>query len=152
METVNSPDLPLNREQIQRYLPHRSPFLFLDSVTALLPGERAEGYFDILAEETILGGHFPSRPIWPGVLSLEAMAQLWGVCDAVGCTDGDDARLGVFAAVDRARFRRPVFPGDRLKMEVELERRRGSFSRVNAWARVDGDLAAEGLLSFGVME
>ncbi|MFO7942042.1 MAG: 3-hydroxyacyl-ACP dehydratase FabZ [Bacillota bacterium] len=152
MDTGESPNLPLAREDIRRYLPHRDPFLFLDCVTELTPGERAEGYFDVRAEETVLGGHFPGRPIWPGVLSLEAMAQLWGVCDSIPSADREDSGLGVFAAVDRVRFRRPVLPGDRLQMEVELQRRRGSFSRVSARARVDGELAAEGILSFGVVE
>ncbi len=148
MTDANLPDLPIRRDRIADYLPHRDPFLFVDEVTELLPGNLISGYLDVTGEEHLLAGHFPGRPIWPGVLTLEAMAQLWGVCEALANPSGQG--VGVFAAVDRVKFRRMVVPGDRLEMTVRLDRRRGPYVRVMAEARVNGESAAEGVLSFGV--
>ena len=150
-DMLRPPELPLGRAEIRELLPHRDPFLFLDRVTDLEPGVRARGARLITGDEAVLAGHFPGRPVWPGVLTIEAMAQLWGVCDALAAERGEGA-LGVFAAVDKVRFRRPVLPGDLLEMRVELDRRRGSFSRVRAEARVDDEPVAEGTLSFGVID
>jgi len=144
--------LPLDRAAIEDLLPHRAPFLFLDRVTGLVPGESASGHLDITGDEPLLAGHFPGRPVWPGVLTVEALAQLWGACDAAARETPGAGGLGVFAAADKVRFRRMVVPGDRLCLHVSLQRRRGPFTRVRAEARVNGEVAAEGILSFGVAE
>ena len=128
-----------------RIIPHRYPFLLVDRIIELEPGTRAVGLKAVTANEPQFMGHFPERPIMPGVLMVEALAQTAGV--AVLSLDEYRGKLGLFAGIDDCRFRRLVQPGDSLRLEVTVEKLRGMFGRVRALASVDGEPAVEGTLS-----
>lgn len=127
-------------------LPHRPPFLFLDEVTALVPGERAEGYWRTTGEEAFFGGHFPGRPTLPGVLMTEALAQLGAY--AVLSDERMAGRLPLFGGIDGARFRRQVLPGERLDLRVEVLRLSARAGRAAGEASVDGVVACNCELMF----
>jgi 3-hydroxyacyl-[acyl-carrier-protein] dehydratase len=137
--------LPLEAAEIMRILPHRYPFLLVDRIIELEPGRRAVGVKAVTANEPHFTGHFPGRPIMPGVLMVEALAQTAGV--AVMTLDEYRGKLGLFAGIDGCRFRRMVVPGDTLVLKVEVEKLRGMFGRVRAVASVDGEVAVEATLS-----
>lgn len=137
--------LPLEAADIMKVLPHRYPFLLVDRIIELEPGVRAVGIKSVSANEPQFTGHFPGRPIMPGVLMVEALAQTAGV--AVLTLDEYRGKLGLFAGIDDCRFRRLVQPGDTLRLEVTVEKLRGMFGRVRAVASVDGEVAVEGSLS-----
>ena len=137
--------LPLEAAEIMRILPHRYPFLLVDRVVELEPGKRAVGIKQVSANEPQFTGHFPGRPIMPGVLMVEALAQTAGV--AVLTLDEYRGKIGLFAGIDECRFRRMVVPGDTLRLEVTVEKLRGMFGRVRAVASVDGEVAVEATLS-----
>jgi 3-hydroxyacyl-[acyl-carrier-protein] dehydratase len=128
-----------------RLIPHRYPFLMVDRVIELAPGQRAVGIKQVTANEPQFTGHFPGRPIMPGVLMVEALAQTAGV--AVMTLDEYRGKLGLFAGIDECRFRRMVVPGDTLRLEVTVEKLRGMFGRVRGVASVDGEVAVEAVLS-----
>ena len=136
---------PLEAADIMRVLPHRYPFLLVDRVVELEPGRRAVGIKQVTANEPQFTGHFPGRPIMPGVLMVEALAQTAGI--AVLTLDAYQGKLGLFAGIDDCRFKRLVQPGDTLRLEVTVEKLRGMFGRVRAVASVDGELAVEAVLS-----
>jgi 3-hydroxyacyl-[acyl-carrier-protein] dehydratase len=136
---------PLEAADIMRILPHRYPFLLIDRVVELEPGKRAIGIKQVTANEPQFTGHFPERPIMPGVLMVEALAQTAGV--AVLTLDEYRGKLGLFAGIDECRFKRMVVPGDTLRLEVTVEKLRGMFGRVRGVASVDGEVAVEALLS-----
>ena len=138
----------LGREQIKEILPHRDPFLFLDEVTALEPGARVVARKQVREDEWFLTGHFPGRPIMPGVIIVEAMAQCGAV--AVLADEANRGKLALFAGIDDVRFKRMVLPGDELELTCELERVRGPVGRGKASARVGDQLAARGTLTFAV--
>jgi 3-hydroxyacyl-[acyl-carrier-protein] dehydratase len=137
--------LPLEAADIMKILPHRYPFLLVDRIVELDPGRRAVGIKAVSANEPQFTGHFPGRPIMPGVLMVEALAQTAGV--AVLTLDAYRGKLGLFAGIDDCRFRRMVVPGDTLRLEVDVEKLRGMFGRVRAVASVDGEVAVEATLS-----
>jgi 3-hydroxyacyl-[acyl-carrier-protein] dehydratase len=137
--------LPLEAADIMRLIPHRYPFLMVDRVVELTPGQRAVGIKQVTANEPQFTGHFPGRPIMPGVLMVEALAQTAGV--AVMTLDEYRGKLGLFAGIDECRFRRMVVPGDTLRLEVTVEKLRGMFGRVKGIATVDGEVAVEAVLS-----
>jgi 3-hydroxyacyl-[acyl-carrier-protein] dehydratase len=139
---------PLDRAQIESILPHREPFLFLDEVVELEPGSQVVARKRVREDEWYLRGHFPGRPIMPGVLIVEAMAQAGAV--AVLSEEENRGRLALFAGIDDVRFKRIVEPGDELELRCELERVRGPVGKGKATARVDGELAARGTLTFAV--
>src|ERR671914_2382930 len=145
MTTETAITLPLEAADIMRIIPHRYPFLMVDRVVELTPGERAVGIKQVTANEPQFTGHFPGRPIMPGVLMVEALAQTAGV--AVLTLDEYRGKLGLFAGIDDCRFRRLVVPGDALRLEVNVEKLRGMFGRVRGVASVDGDVAVEATLS-----
>ena len=136
---------PLEAADIMRILPHRYPFLMIDRVVELEPGARAVAIKQVTANEPHFTGHFPGRPIMPGVLMVEALAQTAGV--AVLTLDEYRGKLGLFAGIDDCRFKRMVVPGDTLRLEVTVEKLRGMFGRVRAVASVDGEVAVEATLS-----
>jgi 3-hydroxyacyl-[acyl-carrier-protein] dehydratase len=141
-------DAPLGRAQIEAILPHREPFLLIDTVLELEPGARVVARKTVRPDEWYLAGHFPGRPVMPGVLIVEAMAQTGAV--AVLSEEENRGRLAFFAGIDGVRFKRVVEPGDQLELTCELERVRGPFGRGKATATVDGELAARGTLTFAV--
>lgn len=136
---------PLEAADIMRILPHRYPFLLVDRVVDLEPGKRAVALKQVTANEPHFTGHFPGRPIMPGVLMVEALAQAAGI--AVMTLDEYRGKLGLFAGIDDCRFKRMVVPGDTLRLEVTVEKLRGMFGRVRAVATVDGEVAVEATLS-----
>ena len=140
--------LPLDRAAIEAILPHREPFLLIDEVLELEPGERVVARKRVRADEWYLRGHFPGRPVMPGVLIVEAMAQTGAV--AVLSEEENRGRLALFAGIDDTRFKRIVEPGDELELECTLEQVRGPVGKGKARATVDGQLAARGTLTFAV--
>jgi 3-hydroxyacyl-[acyl-carrier-protein] dehydratase len=144
-ETAPAPTLPLEAADIMRILPHRYPFLLVDRIVELEPGHRVVGIKQVTANEPQFTGHFPGRPIMPGVLMVEALAQTAGV--AILVLEEYRGKMGLFAGIDECRFRRMVVPGDTLRMEVTVEKLRGMFGRVRAVATVDGEVAVEATLS-----
>jgi 3-hydroxyacyl-[acyl-carrier-protein] dehydratase len=141
---------PLGRREIEEILPHREPFLLIDEVVELEPGVRVVARKRIREDEWYLAGHFPGRPIMPGVLLVEAMAQTGAV--AVLADEANRGKLALFAGIDDVRFKRIVGPGDEVELTCELERVRGPIGRGKATATVDGELAARGTLTFAVTE
>jgi 3-hydroxyacyl-[acyl-carrier-protein] dehydratase len=137
---------PLGAAAIRELIPHRYPFLLVDRIEELEPGVRAVGLKNVTQNESFFQGHFPDYPVMPGVLIIEAMAQV----GAVGVMAGGDHKdkLALFAGIDGVRFRRQVVPGDVLRMEVEIVRLKGSVGRGKAKATVDGDRVCEAELMF----
>jgi 3-hydroxyacyl-[acyl-carrier-protein] dehydratase len=138
----------LDRPAIEAILPHRDPFLLIDEVVELEPGVRVVARKRVRPDEWYLTGHFPGRPIMPGVLIVEAMAQTGAV--AVLSEEENRGRLALFAGIDGVRFKRIVEPGDELELTCDLERVRGPVGKGRAEARVGGELAARGTLTFAV--
>jgi 3-hydroxyacyl-[acyl-carrier-protein] dehydratase len=141
---------PLGKEEIEQILPHRDPFLLLDEVIELEPGVRVVARKLVRPDEWYLAGHFPGRPIMPGVLMVEAMAQTGAV--AVLADEANRGKLALFAGIDDVRFKRIVEPGDELELTCELERVRGPIGRGRATATVAGELAVRGTLTFAVAD
>ncbi|MGG6297516.1 3-hydroxyacyl-ACP dehydratase FabZ [Leptolyngbya sp. AN02str] len=138
-------------EEIHKLLPHRYPFSLVDRIIEFVPEKRAVGIKNVSVNEPHFQGHFPGRPIMPGVLIIEAMAQVGGVV----LTQLPDIPVGLFmfAGIDNVRFRRPVVPGDQLIMTVELLRIKSRrFGWMQGRAEVDGQLAAEGKLMFSLVD
>lgn len=147
-----APKSVLTVEEIHQLLPHRYPFSLVDRIIEYIPGERAVGIKNVTFNEPHFQGHFPGRPIMPGVLIVEAMAQVGGVV-LTQMPEMPPGGLFMFAGIDKVRFRRPVVPGDQLIMKVELlciKRRR--FGWMQGRAEVDGQLAAEGELMFSLVD
>jgi 3-hydroxyacyl-[acyl-carrier-protein] dehydratase len=138
----------LGREQIEAILPHRDPFLLIDEVVELEPGERVVARKHVRGDEWWFAGHFPGRPVMPGVLIVEAMAQTGAV--AVLSQEENRGRIAFFGGIDNVRFKRIVEPGDELELECRLEAVRGPIGKGKATAKVDGKLAARGTLTFAV--
>jgi 3-hydroxyacyl-[acyl-carrier-protein] dehydratase len=141
-------ETPLGRAEIEAILPHREPFLLIDEIVELELGVRAVARKTVRADEWYLAGHFPGRPIMPGVLIVEAMAQTGAV--AVLSEKENRGRLALFAGIDDVRFKRLVQPGDELELTCVLERVRGPIGKGRATAHVGGELAARGTLTFAV--
>jgi beta-hydroxyacyl-ACP dehydratase FabZ len=127
---------------IQEILPHRYPFLLVDRIIELVPGERIVGVKQVTINESFFQGHFPGAPVMPGVLIVEAMAQV-GAVYALSQMENRDQKLVLFSGIDNARFRRPVVPGDTLTLEVTPVRVGSRVQRMRGLAKVDGQLAAE---------
>lgn len=136
--------------EIMRVLPHRHPILMVDRIVEIERGQRAVGIKNVTISEPVFMGHYPDVPILPGVYILEAMAQVAGVCFMPEETQGLDGQAPVplFTGVDKARFRRPVAPGDQLRIEVRALRVRGAMAKIAAEATVDGQTVAEAELMF----
>jgi 3-hydroxyacyl-[acyl-carrier-protein] dehydratase len=139
---------PFGRDEIEAILPHREPFLLIDEVLELEPGRRVVARKTVREDEWYLAGHFPGRPVMPGVLIVEAMAQTGAV--AVLSEEENRGRMALFAGIDDVRFKRIVEPGDELELRCDLERVRGPIGRGKASAHVGGELVARGTLTFAV--
>lgn len=140
----------LSVEEIHALLPHRYPFALVDRIIDYVPGKSAIGIKNITFNEPQFQGHFPGRPIMPGVLMVEALAQVGGV--VLTQMPEMDKGLFTFAGIDQVRFRRPVVPGDQLVMTIEvLWTKRGRYAKIHGRAEVEGQLAIEGELMFSVI-
>lgn len=142
--------MSLDIKDILKILPHRYPFLLVDRITEMVPGVRAVGIKNVTANEPQFTGHWPGNPVMPGVLMLEAMAQVGGIfllseADAAG-------KHAVFAGMDAVRFRRQVVPGDQLTISADLVRRKGSLGKVAVVARVGDEVAVEGEFMFALVD
>src|ERR1700686_5938875 len=127
--------------EIQKYLPHRYPFLMVDGILEIERLKRVVGIKNVTATESHFQGHFPGRPVMPGVLIIEAMAQTGGLLLLLEVPDREH-KLLYFVAVDDARFRRPVVPGEQLRLEVTVISWRGNFCKLRGVGTVNGELAA----------
>ena len=140
--------VPFGRERIESILPHRPPFLLIDEVVELTPGVGAAARKHVREDEWYLRGHFPGRPVMPGVLIVEALAQTGAI--AVLSEEENRGRLALFAGIDDCRFKRIVTPGDTLSLRCDLEKVRGPIGRGKAEARVGDELACRATLTFAV--
>ncbi len=140
----------LKIDEIKEVLPHEYPFLLVDRIVEIEPGEKVVGLKNVTINEEFFNGHFPGHPIMPGVLILEAMAQVAGVglLDSVG---GDD-KVPYFAGANNVRFRKPVKPGDQLIIEANIIKLRRSIGKIKAEARVDDNLVAEAEITCAVQD
>ncbi|HYM70580.1 MAG TPA: 3-hydroxyacyl-ACP dehydratase FabZ [bacterium] len=139
---------PMDVTQIMARLPQRYPLLLVDRILELEPGRRIVGLKNVSINEPFFVGHFPGHPVMPGVLIVEAMAQVGGVL--VSFLPGAEGRLAYFASIHRMRFRRPVRPGDQLITEAVLVRMRGRFGKAQVTSRVGGVVVAEGSLTYSI--
>lgn len=139
--------MPLKIMDIEKILPHRYPMLLVDRVLEFEFGKRIVGYKNITMNEHFFVGHFPERPLFPGVLMLEALAQLGVIFFKLNSPESARDKLIVFAGVDNAKFRRLVIPGDVLKLEMDLIKMRSGIWKMQGRASVDGETAAEALLT-----
>ena len=136
-------------EEIRQLLPHRYPFALVDRIIDYVPGKKAVGLKNVTINEPFFPGHIPSRPLMPGVLIVESMAQVGGVI--LTQLPGMKGKFFAFAGIDKTRFRRPVVPGDQLIMTVELlSFKMNKIAKMQGEARVDGQLAAQGEMMFSV--
>jgi beta-hydroxyacyl-ACP dehydratase FabZ len=142
-EPKASPTPAMDIRQILDVLPHRYPFLLVDRVLSVEPGRKAVGLKNVSVNEAFFQGHFPGNPVMPGVLILESMAQVGGCLVFASKPEYKGSKLMYLTGVDKARFRRPVYPGDQLEITIEVLSVRPSFIKVRGEARVEGALCAE---------
>jgi len=142
--------------EIQKILPHRYPFLLLDRVTKLEKGVSIEGYKNVSISEPIFQGHFPDHPIYPGVMIIEGMAQAGGVLAFQSSSDDDQEAMNnkvvYFMSIDKAKFRAPVIPGDKLAYNITVIKHRGAVWQLDAKAYVDNKLVAEAILKAMIVD
>lgn len=137
--------------EIMKFLPHRYPFLLVDRILEIEPEKRIVGLKNVTINEQFFQGHFPGAPVMPGVLVLESMAQVAGVLMYHSLADRE-SKLIYFTGVENAKFRRPVVPGDQLRIEMEMLRRRHNFGKGQGRATVEGKLVAEAVILFAIEE
>lgn len=140
----------LETDDIEQIIPHRYPFLLVDRIIEIAEGQRAVGIKNVTANEWFFEGHFPGRKVMPGVLIVEALAQVAAVALLKGVEMAGKSPL--FGGIENMRFRKPVLPGDQLRLEFTLEKMRGPIGKGHVRATVDGKLAAEGTISFALVD
>ncbi len=140
----------LEIDEIKKILPHRYPFLLVDRILELEPGKRAVGIKNVTANEPFFQGHFPQRAVMPGVLIIEAMAQVGGVM--ILSVEEHKGKLAYLGTLDGVKFRRPIVPGDTLEMEAELLRVRSNMGKVRCTARVGGQEVAKAEIMFALVD
>ena len=141
--------MTLESKDIMGILPHRYPFLLVDRILEVQQGEKAVGIKNVTVNEPFFQGHFPGNPVMPGVLIVEALAQVGAV--AILSMPENKGKLGLFAGIDGFRFRRPVVPGDTLRLEVTLTKVRGPIGKGSARSEANGQTVAEGELLFALV-
>jgi 3-hydroxyacyl-[acyl-carrier-protein] dehydratase len=147
--------MTMDVNEIQEILPHRYPFLLLDRVTDMEKGKSIEGYKNVSISEPVFQGHFPNHPIYPGVMILEGMAQAGGI---LGLKSGDftkeelEEKVIYFMSIDKAKFRKPVKPGDKLVYKMEVKKLRGTLIVLDGKAYVDDELVAEAELKAMIVD
>jgi len=150
LETGSTVDA-IDVHRIMEMIPHRYPFLMIDRVVDIVPGVKATGVKNVTINEPYFAGHFPERPVMPGVLIIEAMAQTAAVFVVHTLGPESEGKLVYFMSVDGARFRKPVEPGDQLHVEVTKQRSRGNVWKFTGEAKVDGKLVAEATYAAMIM-
>ena len=139
----------LNKEEIEKIIPQRAPFLMIDKVEEYIPGESCIAYKEVREEEYYFKGHFPGNPIMPGVLIVESLAQTGAV--AILSMEENKGKNALFGGIDKLRFKKQVVPGDTLKLEVKIIKKKGPIGIGEAIATVDGKVAAKGELTFALV-
>ncbi len=142
--------IDINR--IMQLIPHRYPMLMIDRIVEAVPGESAVAIKNVTINEPFFRGHFPARPVMPGVLIIEAMAQTAAALVAHTLGSDTEGKIVFFTSIDQARFRKPVTPGDSLRVRVEKERSRGNLWRFRGTAHADGVLMAEAVFAAMIMD
>lgn len=140
----------MNNIEIQKVLPHRYPFLLVDKILEIEKGKKAVGLKNVTINEPFFQGHFPGTPIMPGVLIVEAMAQVGGI--AILSMEEYKGKLAVLTGIDKMKFRKQVVPGDTLIMEADLIAFKMGIGKAKVCARVDGKIAAEGEMMFAIVK
>ncbi len=140
------PTLPMDINAIMKILPHRFPFLLVDRIIELEHGKRCVGIKNVTVNEPFFPGHFPGHPVMPGVLIIESMAQVAGIMAYLASDDATKKKVSYFMAIDNARFRKPVMPGDQLRIEILTTMNRRGIWGVDGKAFVDGKLVTEASL------
>lgn len=140
----------MNIQEIMKIIPHRYPFLLIDKVTEIETGKRAVGIKNVTINEPFFEGHFPMMPVMPGVLIVEALAQLGAVL--LLSTDEFKGKIALFTGIDGLRFRRQVVPGDQLRLEAQLLKMRSNIGKAAVKATVGDELAAEGEIMFALVD
>ncbi|MGN6030782.1 MAG: 3-hydroxyacyl-ACP dehydratase FabZ [Thermomicrobiales bacterium] len=143
-------ELPLDSLAIRKIIPHRYPFLLVDQILELEPGQRAVGIKNVTANEPFFQGHFPEYPVMPGVLIVEAIAQVGAV--AMLSMEEYAGKIALFAGIDSVRFKRQVKPGDTVRLEVELGKVRRNIGTGTGLATVNGDVACKGEFMFAITD
>lgn len=147
--------MSIEADEIESLIPHRYPFLLVDRIMEIEPGKRAVGIKNVTANEWFFQGHFPGRKIMPGVLIVEAMAQVAAVALMKGIAEAGaevGGKLPLFGGIESMRFRKPVVPGDTLQIEFELEKLRGPVGKGRVRATVEGKVAADGSITFALAD
>lgn len=139
-------------ERIMELIPHRYPFLMIDRMIDIVPGESATGIKNVTVNEPCFQGHFPERPIFPGVLIIEAMAQTSAALVINTLGEDSEGKLVYFMSVENARFRKPVTPGDQLNIHVSRHASRGNVWKFNSLAKVDDKVVAEATYAAMIMD
>ena len=139
----------LNKNEIEKIIPQRDPFLMIDEVEEYVPGESAVAYKHVKEDEYYFKGHFPGNPIMPGVLIVESLAQTGAI--AILSMEENKGKNALFGGIDKLRFKRQVVPGDTLKLEVKIIKKKGPIGIGEAIATVDGKVAAKGELTFAIV-
>lgn len=139
----------LGKEEIKKIIPQREPFLMIDEVEEYIPGESCTAYKNVNKEEYYFQGHFPGNPIMPGVLMVEALAQTGAV--AILSLPENQGRNALFGGIDKLKFKKQVIPGDRLKLEVKIIKKKGPVGIGEAIATVNGKIAVKGELTFAIV-